>query len=99
MPERDSLVYPQLTKKEPQPQQQPQETKRTVQPLPEEEPGVLSFLGRRLKFVFHDEAQIFQIQVLDMDADKTIRKIPSDEILHFIGVMRKLLGETVDQYV
>jgi len=49
----------------------------------------------RLKFEYHEEADVFQITVVD-DEDNVIRKIPADSILRVIENIDRMLGLSID---
>lgn len=52
------------------------------------------YSNRRLRFEYHEEADVFQVSV--EDGDDVIRKIPSDEILKMIENMKKFSGISLD---
>ena len=49
----------------------------------------------RLKFEYREEADVFQISVVDED-DEVIRKIPADSILRVIENIERMLGLSID---
>ena len=51
--------------------------------------------NRRLKFEYHQEADVFQVSVVD-EEDEVIRKIPADNILRMIENIEKIVGLTID---
>ena len=51
--------------------------------------------NRRLKFEYREEADVFQITVVD-DDDEVIRKIPADGILRVIENLDRMLGLSID---
>jgi len=51
--------------------------------------------NRRLKFEYREEADVFQITVMDSD-DEVIRKIPADSILRVIENIDRMLGFSID---
>lgn len=52
---------------------------------------------RSLKFKYIEEANIYQVHVIDhANNDKVIRKIPPDELVHFIAAVNEMLGALFD---
>ena len=51
--------------------------------------------NRSLKFEYREDADVFQITVVD-DDDDVIRKIPADSILHAIENIDRTLGFSID---
>lgn len=52
---------------------------------------------RSLKFKYVEEANIYQVHVIDhAHDDKVIRKIPPDELVHFIAAVNQMLGALFD---
>jgi len=48
---------------------------------------------RSLKFKYVEEADIYQVHVIDhAHDDKVIRKIPPDELIHFIARVNEMIG-------
>ncbi len=48
---------------------------------------------RSLKFKYVEEANIYQVHVIDhANDDKVIRKIPPDELIHFIARVNEMIG-------
>lgn len=55
---------------------------------------------RSLKFKYIEEANIYQVHVIDhAHDDKVIRKIPPDELVHFIAAVNEMLGALFDTEV
>ena len=55
------------------------------------------YSNRRLKFEYQEEADVFQVSVVDDDgAGEVIRKIPPDSILRMIESVRKYVGTSLD---
>jgi flagellar protein FlaG len=55
---------------------------------------------RSLKFKYVEEANIYQVHVIDhAHDDKVIRKIPPDELVHFIAAVNEMLGALFDTEV
>jgi len=55
---------------------------------------------RSLKFKYVEEADIYQVHVIDhAHDDKIIRKIPPDELVHFIAAVNEMLGALFDTEV
>jgi flagellar protein FlaG len=51
--------------------------------------------NRRVKFEYHEEADVFQVSVVDNE-DEVIREIPTDEILKMVANIKKMLGLRID---
>ncbi len=51
--------------------------------------------NRRLKFEYQEEADVFQVSVVD-DANEVIRKIPTDSVLRMIANIERLVGLSID---
>jgi len=51
---------------------------------------------RALRFKYIEEANIYQVHVIDTIEDKIIRKIPPDELVHFIAAVNEMLGALFD---
>jgi uncharacterized FlaG/YvyC family protein len=51
--------------------------------------------NRKLKFEYREEADVFQISVVDEEGE-VIRKIPADSILRVIENMDRMLGLSID---
>ena len=55
---------------------------------------------RSLRFKYIEEADIYQVHVIDhANNDKVIRKIPPDELVHFIAAVNEMLGALFDTEV
>jgi len=55
---------------------------------------------RSLRFKYVEEANIYQVHVIDhANNDKVIRKIPPDELVHFIAAVNEMLGALFDTEV
>ncbi len=52
--------------------------------------------GRRLKFEYRKEAEIYQVSVIDTSNDEIVRKIPPDEVVRFIESIKDLFGAMMD---
>ena len=55
-----------------------------------------SDLNLNLRFEYRQEANVFQVQVFDVDNQRVLRKIPSDEILRMAENVQKVLGMILD---
>jgi uncharacterized FlaG/YvyC family protein len=55
----------------------------------------LSNMNRRLKFEYREEADVFQITVVD-EEDEVVRKIPADSILRVIENLERMQGLSID---
>ena len=51
---------------------------------------------RKIKYEVIDEADLVQIQVIDTDDGKIIRKIPADEIVELVKKLHDILSERLD---
>jgi uncharacterized FlaG/YvyC family protein len=51
--------------------------------------------NRKLKFEYHEEADVFQVTVVNED-DEVVRKIPADSILRVIENIERMLGLSID---
>ena len=55
------------------------------------------YSNRRLKFEYQEEADVFQVSVIDgEDGNEVIRKIPPDGILRMIENLKKFAGVSLD---
>ncbi len=52
--------------------------------------------GRTLKFEYRNEADLYQVSVLDTEKNEVVRKIPPDEIVHFIERVKDMFGAMLD---
>jgi flagellar protein FlaG len=53
------------------------------------------YSNRKLKFEYQEEADIFQVSIMD-GGDDVIRKIPPDSVLRMIENLKRFRGSTVD---
>lgn len=51
---------------------------------------------RSLKFEYRQEADIYQVSVIDTSKDEVVRKIPPDEVVRFIESIKDLFGAMLD---
>ena len=52
---------------------------------------------RQLRFeVLHEAGDVLQVQVIDTETDKVIRKIPPDEVVRLMERMQSLIGAIFD---
>ena len=52
---------------------------------------------RQLRFeVLHEAGDVLQVQVIDTETDKVIRKIPPDEVVRLMERMQSLVGAIFD---
>jgi len=56
------------------------------------------FSNRRLKFEYQEDADVFQVSVVDGN-NEVIRKIPTDEMIKMMENIERLLGLSVDMTV
>jgi flagellar protein FlaG len=71
-------------------------TKEELQDLTEKLNKEMSPLNSDIKFSYNDKVNELVVDVVDKNTDKVIRKIPSDEALHLMEQMRKLVGALFD---
>ena len=53
--------------------------------------------GRDIKFRYKKEADLYQVEVIDLQDQRVIRKIPSDEIVSLIENINEMLGALFDK--
>ena len=53
--------------------------------------------GRDIKFRYKKEADLYQVEVIDLQDQKVIRKIPPDEIVSLIENINEMLGALFDK--
>ena len=53
--------------------------------------------GRDLKFRYQKDAELYQVEVVDQQDQKVIRKIPPDEIVSLIENINEMLGALFDK--
>jgi len=51
---------------------------------------------RSLKFEYRQEADIYQVSVIDTSKNEVVRKIPPDEIVRFIESIKDMFGAMID---
>ena len=59
---------------------------------------LLSIGDRGLKFEMLEDADIYQLQVIDMTDGRVIRKIPPDEVVKVIAHLKEQLSDRVDVF-
>ena len=59
---------------------------------------LLSMLDRKVKFEVLEDAGVVQIQVIDAQDGKVVRKIPADEVIRFLELMKDRM-ERIDDGV
>jgi uncharacterized FlaG/YvyC family protein len=57
---------------------------------------LLSAFDRELKYEVLEEAEVVQIQVIDVKTGRIVRKIPADEVIKFIKTMKEKIDDRVD---
>ena len=57
---------------------------------------LLSLGDRGLKFEMIEEADMYQLQVIDMTDGRVVRKIPPDEVLKMITLLKEQISDHVD---
>ena len=53
--------------------------------------------GRDIKFRYKKEADLYQVEVIDLQDQRVIRKIPPDEIVCLIENINEMLGALFDK--
>ena len=59
---------------------------------------LLSIGDRGLKFEMIEDADIYQLQVIDMTDGRVVRKIPPDEVVKVIAHLKEQLSDHVDVF-
>ena len=57
---------------------------------------LLSVFDRKLKYEVLEDAGIVQIQVIDANDGRVVRKIPADEVIRFIEAIKEKIDDRVD---
>jgi uncharacterized FlaG/YvyC family protein len=57
---------------------------------------LLSIFDRELKYEVLEDAGVVQIQVIDANDGRIVRKIPADEVIKFILAMKEKIDDRVD---
>jgi uncharacterized FlaG/YvyC family protein len=57
---------------------------------------LISLFDRRLKYEVLEDAGIVQIQVIDANDGRVVRKIPADEVIKFIQAVKEKMDDRVD---
>jgi flagellar protein FlaG len=57
----------------------------------------LSAHGLRLKFNVDEKTDIMQVEVIDSESGKTVRKLPPDELLHLSASIKELSRGLLDR--
>jgi uncharacterized FlaG/YvyC family protein len=57
---------------------------------------LLSTFDRKLKYEVLEDAGVVQIQVIDANDGRIVRKIPADEVIKFIKSMKNKIDDRVD---
>ncbi|EFC92013.1 hypothetical protein Dpep_1989 [Dethiosulfovibrio peptidovorans DSM 11002] len=59
---------------------------------------VAQAFDRQIRFRFREEADEFQVEVLEKDGseEKVIRKIPPDSVINFIEHVQEMFGALID---
>jgi uncharacterized FlaG/YvyC family protein len=57
---------------------------------------LLSLFDRKLKYEVLEDAGVVQIQVIDANDGRVVRKIPADEVIKFILAMKEKIDDRVD---
>ncbi len=55
--------------------------------------------GVELKFKFHEDSGDLQVELVNADNDKVVRKIPPDELLKLSSSLREMAGTFLDRSV
>ena len=59
---------------------------------------LLSIGDRGLKFEMIEDADMYQLQVIDMSDGRVVRKIPPDEVLKIINHLKEQINDSVDVF-
>jgi uncharacterized FlaG/YvyC family protein len=70
--------------------------KKAVADLMERTSELLSVFDRELKYELQEEAGVVQIQVIDSRDGRVVRKIPADEVIKFLELMKTNFDDRVD---
>ncbi len=70
--------------------------RETVRDLLGKTAELLSSLDRKLKFEVLEDIGLVQIQVIDADDGRVVRKIPSDEVIKLVKHIKDQLSDRVD---
>jgi flagellar protein FlaG len=57
--------------------------------------SLTEYSNSRLKFEYQEDADVFQVSVVDGN-DDVIRKIPPDSVVHMVENLKRFMGTTVD---
>jgi flagellar protein FlaG len=57
---------------------------------------IVRIFDRNLKFKYVEEADLFQVEVIDTVKDQVVRKIPPDEVVNLVKHVQDLLGMMLD---
>jgi flagellar protein FlaG len=57
---------------------------------------LLSMGDRGLKFEMIEDADLYQLQVIDMSDGRVVRKVPPDEVLKIIANLKEQISDHVD---
>ena len=60
---------------------------------------LLSVGDRGLKFEMVDDADMYQMQVIDMSDGRVVRKIPPDAVMKMITYMKEQLSDHLDMWM
>ena len=63
--------------------------RKTRTEMSEQTAELLSMLNREVKFEILDDAGVVQIQVIDAGSGRVVRKIPADEVVRLLELMRE----------
>jgi flagellar protein FlaG len=75
----------------------PAELKRQVEETAASLNEMASLLRYGIRFAFHEKAHTMQVNVIERDTNKVIRKIPPEEILDLRAKMMEMVGLIIDQ--
>ena len=57
---------------------------------------LVSIGDRGLKFEMVEDAGVYQLQVIDMSDGRVVRKIPPDEVLKMVALLKEQMSDRVD---
>jgi len=74
----------------------PGDSEKQLPSLLEKAEKVANIFGRNLKFRYREEADVYQVEVVDAESNEVVRKIPPDEMVRFIENIQELFGALFD---
>jgi uncharacterized FlaG/YvyC family protein len=68
---------------------------QTLSQTMEQTADLLSMFDRELKYEVMEDAGVVQLQVIDSSDGTVVRKVPADEVIKFLEVMKKKIDDRV----